>query len=387
MKAKKRVTVLFLALALITAMLTGCMGQEFAVTLKGDGSCVYTTKYYYEKSMYETMVQGGDVSGSILSTGDFKQTTETIDGKAYYVFTRDFSFPTIDGMRSFLTEDTAFYNGLLAGSKKPENYAASKESLHAPFDSVTLDAASFQASLSTDNTLASSSGMPQSMQTNADADVGIVTKDALGGCDSINEYYKSQGLIVNVSITMPAAITDSNGTVSGNTATWDICKLPDDNKLIAVTNGTPIADDKVAPTISGVKNNGIYKKKVTVTGEDDVSLPSFALNGVRLNQNKLSISYSGKYTVVATDANQNTASVKFTVDTLKPVIKGLRSGRISKKGITLRFSDNMGVKSVKINGKNANKKKVTIKKAGRYVVKVTDKAGNVTTAKFRIKTR
>lgn len=380
MKMKKRTAALFLALVLIASMLTGCMGQEFAVTLKGDGTCAYTTKYYYEKTMYETMVQGGDISGSILSTGDFKQTTESIDGKTYYVFARDFSFTSVDSMRSFLTEDTAYYNGMVAGSKKPENYTASKDSLHAPFDSVALDASSFQASLSTDNSLLSSSGVDQTM-----ADAGAVTKSTLEGHNSINEYYKSQGLIINVSITMPAAITDSNGIVSGNTATWDVCKLPDDNKLIAVTSGTPIANDKVAPTITGVKNNGIYKKKVTVVGTDDVSLPSFAVNGVRLNNSKLTIATSGKYTVVATDANNNTATVKFTVDTMKPVIKGLKSGRISKKGITLRFSDNMGIKSVKVNGKNANKKKVTIKKAGRYVVKVTDKAGNVTTAKFRIK--
>lgn len=383
MRTKKKFSALFFTLTLVVAMLTGCMGQGMGITLNSDGTCAYTMKYFYEKTTYDALVQGGAIKDSILGTGDFQQTTETIEGKSYYVFTREFSFPNVDSMRSFLTDASVFYNKMVESSKKPENYAASKEDLFAPFDSVTLDASTFQASLSTNQSLFSSAASATASKGET-SDVGGITKSTLGGYDSVNDYYKSQGVLINISITMPAPITDSNGVVSGNTVTWDISKLPDDNKLIAVTNGTPIASDTVAPTISGVKNNGIYKKKVTVVGTDDVSLPSLALNGIRFNINKLTIATSGRYTVVATDANNNTATVKFTVDTKKPVIKGLKSGKPSKKGVTLRFSDNMGIQSVKINGKNANKKKVTIKKAGRYVVKVKDKAGNVTTAKFRI---
>lgn len=378
MKTTKKFSALFFALTLVVGMLTGCMGQEYNMSLNSDGTCTYTTKYLYEKSVYESMMQGSDTSSSILTTGDFTQATETINGNTYYTFTRSFSFSNVDSMRSFLTEDAAYYNGMVAGSKKPENYAASKDSLRAPFDSVTLDATAFYASLSTDNALLSSAGE------NNSSDAGAVSKDTLKGYDSINDYYQSQGMIINVSITLPAAITDSNGTISGNTATWDISKLPDDNKLIAVTNGTPIKSDTVAPTITGVKNNGLYGKKVTVVGTDDVSLPFFSLNGLRMNNNKFTIATSGKYTVVATDANNNSTTVKFTVDTKAPKIKGIKSGKLSKKGVTLRFSDNTGIKSVKVNGKKANTKKVTVKKTGKYVVKVTDKAGNVTTAKFRI---
>ena len=392
MRTKKKIWTMIFTMALVAAMLTGCMGTEYGIVLNGDGTCAYTVKYLYEKSTYDTLVEGGADKGSVLSSGDFCQTTETIDGKTYYAFARSFSFGDVESMRLFLTDNTAYYNKMVEGSKKPGVYEASKETLSAPFGSVTLDASTFQASLTSDNPLVSS--MNTSMQSAAsgeaggvstNSDVGGISKSALGGYDSINEYLKSEGFITTISITMPAPITDSNGTVSGNTVTWDVSKLPDDNKLLAVTNGTPIASDTVAPTISGVKDKGIYKKRVVVVGTDDVSLPSLSLNGLRFNTNKLPIATSGTYTVVATDANNNTATVSFTVDTKKPKIKGIKSGKVSAKGVTLRFSDNMGVKSATVNGKSVNKKKVTIKKAGRYVVKVTDIAGNVTTARFRIK--
>lgn len=383
MRIKRKAWTMIFAMALVVAMLTGCMGQGYAITLNGDGTCAYTMKYLYEKSTYDAIVEGGAASNSVLSSGDFSQTTETIEGKTYYAFTRSFSFGDVESMRSFLTDDTAFYNKMLEGSKKPENYKASKESLIAPFDSVTLDASTFQASLSSDNSLLSSAD--SSMQSSQSSDVGGISKSSLEGHDSMNDYLKSEGVVINVSITMPSPITDSNGVVAGNTATWDISKLPDDNKLLAVTNGTPIASDTVAPTISGVEDNGIYRKRVTVVGTDDVSLPSLSLNGIRLNTNKLPIATSGRYTVIATDANNNTATVKFIVDTKKPKIMGIKNGKVSTKSVTLKFSDNMGVKSAKVNGKSVNKKKITLKKAGRYVVKVTDIAGNVTTVKFQIK--
>ena len=54
------------------------------------------------------------------------------------------------------------------------------------------------------------------------------------------------------------------------------------------------------------------------------------------------------------------------------------------KPVTLRFKDNYKMKSVTINGKKVNNKKATVKKAGRYVVKAKDAAGNVAKLVFRI---
>ncbi len=372
MKNKKKLLALFLTMTMLVGMLTGCMGQQNLIAVNADGTCSYTVKVLYEQSAYDEMNAGGSLSSTYIGSGDFTQTTETIDGKNYQAFTRAFSFANTTDFITFLTDDATFYNAFITGSKNPASYE--QETFKALFDSVTIDATGFVGQLSADNALSSGDA----------ADVSSITKDSLQGYDSINAYYKSMGIMMDVSITLPTAIIESNGTVSGNTATWDVESVPDSGKLIAATSGNPISGDTTAPTISGVKNNGIYKK-ATITASDDVAVNRVLLNGLRFNNYKFKVTQNGKYTLTATDANNNTTTVKFTIDTKAPKIKGLKSGRISKKGVKLKFSDNTGIKSVQINGKKANKKKVTLKKAGVYTIKVTDKAGNVTKVRYTIR--
>lgn len=361
---------------MLAGMLTGCMGQQMNVNINADGTCGYTMKYLYEQSMYDSMTSSGDTSSSALNSGDFEKKTETIDSKIYYSFSRNFSFTSLDAMKSFLTDDTTYYNTLVTGSKNPSAYT--KESFLAPFSDVTVDASAFRGVLSQDSML-SSSAQPKENVT------PVTSKDSksMDGYKSINEYYKANGMIVDIAVTLPAAITESNGTINGNTATWDITAIPDDGCLIAVTSGNPISGDTTAPVVSGVKKNGLYKK-ATVKITDDVCVNRVTVNGIRYNSSRYLFAQSGTYTIVATDANSNTTTVKFSVDAKAPVIKGLKSGKVAKKGVTLRFSDNKGVQSVKINGKSASKKKVRLNKVGKYVIKVTDKAGNVTKTSFRI---
>ncbi len=372
MKNKKRILAVLLTMTMLVSMLTGCMGQQNNIGVNADGTCAYTMKLLYEKSMYDDLVAAGSTSTSYVTSGDFAQATETINGKTYYSFTRSFSFGTTAELVTFLTDDTTYYNSFITGSKNSSSY--SQDTFMAPFDSVSLDVSGFIGTLSADNMLSSS----------ASNDVSKISAKDLNGYDSINTYYKELGLMVDVSITLPAAITESNGIINGNTATWDIETIPDDGKLIAVTSGNPISTDATAPTISGVKNNGLYKK-ANVTASDDVALSKVLINGIRYNTAKFTLTENGKYTITATDANNNTSTVKFTVDAKAPKIKGLKAGRIPKKGLKIRFSDNIGIKSVKINGKNVNKKKVTLKKAGKYTIVVTDKAGNVTKVKYQIR--
>lgn len=366
---------MILAMTLILGMLTGCMGQGMTMAVNGDGTCSYTMKYSYEQSMYQTLVAAGDSSSSVLESGDFIKGTETVGGATYLTFTRAFQFQNTEAMKSFLTDTNVYNTTMMKDSKNPAAYQTA--GMSAPFSTLTLDATTFIGLLSEDQQLTSSGE-------GSVADVSGMDRQ-MEGHSSINEYYKASGVMIDISITLPAAIAESNGIISGNTATWSIDTLPDDGKLIAVTTGNPITGDTVAPTITGAKNNGLYKKPVVLTASDDVNLKSFSINGIRYNAAKLQVSQTGKYTVTAVDANNNTTTIQFRIDTKKPKIKGLKTGRIPKKGITLRFSDNVGVKSVTVNGKKVNKKKVTLKKKGRYVVKVTDKAGNVTKAKFRIK--
>lgn len=106
------------------------------------------------------------------------------------------------------------------------------------------------------------------------------------------------------------------------------------------------------------------------------------------NSSKVSMSSisfkEGKRKVTVYDLAGNKRVVSFTYDKTKPTIKGVTNNKVYKKACTITFSDKYGVKSAKLNGKTIkNKKKV--RKNGSYTLKVTDKAGNTNTVKFKIK--
>lgn len=97
---------------------------------------------------------------------------------------------------------------------------------------------------------------------------------------------------------------------------------------------------------------------------------------------------SGYYTILVEDTADNRYSkvIKVTVpDKEKPVVKGVKNKKTYKKAVKITFSDKgSGIKSAKLNGKNIKSgKKVT--KKGSYTLIVTDKAGNTTKIRFKIK--
>ena len=76
--------------------------------------------------------------------------------------------------------------------------------------------------------------------------------------------------------------------------------------------------DTKAPTISGVKNNKTYSKKVTLKFKDGESgIKSVTVNKKKLSskniKNGYSISKSGKYTVKVTDKAGRSKTVKFVI--------------------------------------------------------------------------
>ena len=106
------------------------------------------------------------------------------------------------------------------------------------------------------------------------------------------------------------------------------------------------------------------------------------------NKSKVSMSSilfkEGECKVTVYDFAGNKKVVSFTYDKTKPTVKGVANNKVYKKACTITFSDKNGVKSAKLNGKTIkNKKKVS--KNGSYTLKVTDKAGNTNTVKFKIK--
>jgi hypothetical protein len=372
---KKKIVSMILMAAMMICMLTGCVGQSISVTLNGDGTCSYLLKYLYEKNTYESLLDQSNSTSPLLS-GDFARAEETVNGVTYLTFTRTLTFADTTVLTSALTDLDAYINKLKEGSAKPSLYTTDTITA-APFSSITLDNNTFVAEMS--------SGSISSQTGQYATDASGISADALNGYSSLNEYYKANGILIECAVTLPGVIAESNGTISGSTASWSTDTLPADNTLIASVTGGIFSTDTEAPVIKGVRNNGLYSKVSSVKATDNVSLKSFQVNGINMCSNKLSFTKTGKYTLVAPDYQGNSSTVKFRIDAKAPRVKGIKNGKISKKNVTLRFSDNIGVKSVKVNGKSASTKKVTLKKAGKYTVKVTDQAGNKTTVKFRIK--
>ena len=66
------------------------------------------------------------------------------------------------------------------------------------------------------------------------------------------------------------------------------------------------------------------------------------------------------------------------------VVKGVKANKVYRKTVKLSFSDNIGVKTATLNGKKITSG-IRVSKKGTYQLIVTDKAGNKTKVKFKIK--
>ncbi len=363
-----------LVLTLMMTSLTGCMGEQVGIVYNSDGTCGYTMKYLWEEAAYNYMLVEGEGSEErmFFQSGDYQTGKETINGKTYYTYSRAFSFGSYEEMKNFLTDDKTYLATLKSNSVDPDAY--NELDMEAPFSYLTMDANGFIAEI------------------NINGELGVYsdgTSDSSGlqeaGYASSGEYYSSLGMLLDIAVTLPAPIVESNGVVSDKTVTWNLNNVPIDGKLIAATTGNPITSDTEAPRISGVKENKLYGR-VGLSAEDNVWLKSLTVDGVSRNTYSILVTDHGKHTVVATDGNNNTTTVNFRIDAKPPKIKGVKDGKTYKKAVTLRFSDDNGVKRVEVNDKKIKgKKKVKIKKPGSYLVYVYDKCGNYNEKYFRIK--
>lgn len=367
-----------LVIALLAGTLTGCVGECVGIGFQPDGSCSYSMKYMIEKSMYNyaSLSDDKDISlleGGLLGSGDFQTGTENINGKEYYTYSRDFTFADYNALTDFLTKGASYREGLKKGSKKPKAYSDISDP---PFSSLTMDESGFVGKINPKGDMA------LFMEEMDGTTVSSVKKL---GYDSVAAYYKSLGMLLDITVTLPVAVVESNGAAVDKTVSWDMESIPVDGKLIAATAGNPISADTVPPTISGVKHNGTCGTG-KITGKDDVSLKALILDGIRQPTDTVSIDTSGRHTITLIDANNNSTTVDFKVDAKKPKITGAKNGRLYKRSVTLRFSDDSGIRYVTVNGKKIkSKKKVTLKKTKIYTVRAVDKYGNSTSLYFGIK--
>jgi hypothetical protein len=217
------------------------------------------------------------------------------------------------------------------------------------------------------------------------ATVSTTTASATDSSSNLTESLK-QMLQISYTFTFPYDVVKTNGTVQsdGKTVVWDNDKSYSEGMFWAVFSEDLLDSSIKAATLSGVKNNAYYNKKVTVKAAADTVIASLKVNGKEVGSDTCTISKEGKNTVICKTANGKTTKVSFVIDTTKPKISGVASGKTYKSARTIKFSDKYEVKSATLNGKKISSGKKVSKK-GSYKLVVTDKAGNKNTIKFKIK--
>lgn len=199
---------------------------------------------------------------------------------------------------------------------------------------------------------------------------------------------------VNVRVNFSKPVTYTNGIISedGTQVSWsftqeDINTLQKGLRVFyaETTAESRILGDQVLPKISGIKKNGYYKN-AQFEVSDDVEVAAVVINGMAADPSSdgFVVSQEGKNVVEVYDYNNNMTTCSFVVDTTKPKVKGVANNKTYKGKRKITFSDKYGIKTAKLNGKNIKNSKVVSKK-GSYTLKVTDKAGNTTMVKFKIK--
>ncbi|WP_066248534.1 Ig-like domain-containing protein [Neobacillus drentensis] len=131
--------------------------------------------------------------------------------------------------------------------------------------------------------------------------------------------------------------------------------------------------DKTAPVVTGVEDNGLYNREVTVSFNEGTA----TINGKEMTSGTV-VWEEGTYTLVITDAAGNKTTIEFTIDTTAPVVTGVEDG-IYNQEVTITFEDGTAT----LDGKDFTSG-TKVSAEGTYTLVVVDKAGNPTTIHFVI---
>lgn len=156
----------------------------------------------------------------------------------------------------------------------------------------------------------------------------------------------------------------------------------------------PVADADVNKIISSP-----YDLELVRLSDNEVLASGSAKT--KLSLSEIKNEYSGKFTKL-TGSNTYVFSVNggyspncqwysvryelkdYKVDHKKPTVTGVTNGKTYKKAVIIKFKDESGIKSAKLNKKKI-KSGTKVTKNGSYVLSVTDKSGNTKTVRFKIR--
>ena len=341
----KKIMAVFLTVTMIFAF-CGCMETTNSVTINQDGSGSSETIVDVDKEMYDSML---DVAGNLIGGEDF----DPFDGETPVVVTKD-------GKEYYETKD----------SKRFANYAELKKLLSEEYQDVYASESGIRFAM-------------EALMTSAEYE------EAKSGYASLGVDMEDL-LKITISITMPKQIVKVSkfGTISedGLTASFNVT-MKDCTKALDFVVST--AEEKTAPTVTGVAAGKTYNKAVTFKVKDISGIASASYSKAGESSKAFSLSKkvtkSGKYTVTATDYYGNKKIVTFTIkDKTKPTVIGVKNNNVYKSKRTIKYKDNCGISKATLNGKKITNGK-TVSKKGSYKLVVTDVNGLKTTVKFKIK--
>ncbi len=186
--------------------------------------------------------------------------------------------------------------------------------------------------------------------------------------------------------TFPYEVKKTNGRIQDDkkTVVWKNDELYKNYNCWAIFTESPLDSSIAAPKLTGAKNNGYYRKNVTVKATSGTVIDRFVVNGKMIGTNNCIFVKEGKKIVSCIDVNGKSTKITFVIDKTKPVVKGVVNGKTYTSAKQIKFSDKFGVKSATLNGKKFSSGSKVSKK-GTYRLVVTDKAGNQNIVKFKIK--
>lgn len=219
-------------------------------------------------------------------------------------------------------------------------------------------------------------------------------KPDISGVDN-NEYYKTKRTIKfkdNYGIKsatlngLPIAISDEVTIDRDGKYTIVV------TDLVGNSSKVEFCYDSTEPVISGVADDGIYKKNRVIKISDVTS----GVDSVELDNTKypagttsVKVTTKGRHTLYVYDKAGNKKRVSFTVDVKKPKITVSKKAKVGSK---VTVEDDLGLNYVKVGKKKykcdgEDSFECKLKKKGKTKIIAVDKAGNKVTKKVKVKAK
>lgn len=229
---KKRVFAVLACVLALTLLLAGCVRTEVGVNLNSDGSGTVGTIVLIQKEAYDMMKDSGDPF-------EGKETfTETIDDEEYIGTRESTEYGSAEELKAALLALT-FAGNISDAEKRIANEEPENLTGEIVINPDVQEDDSEQAIIFKSADIEKSSGkltFRAALQPQTDTEGA----ELLGM--GVNDIYK-----LKVVVTMPGEIkSNSAGTVSDKTVTWDIEDLTADNSIEIVSNA---GDASIVPVI------------------------------------------------------------------------------------------------------------------------------------------